>query len=104
MVWFMIVCHLDADLEAAKIVAWLLEMCVSDTATFFPRFVGGTRNVVEERIYELGVFTEISNNSLVLFLQLPMPQLENIMKKFPDLRPSLTAYANQPTIKASLPK
>ena len=39
-----------------------------------------------------------------IVLQLPMPQLESIMKKFPDLRPSLATYANQPTIRASIPK
>lgn len=56
----------DADLETAKIVAWLLEMCVSDTATFFPCLVGGTRNVIEERM-SFSVFTDILNDSLVLF-------------------------------------
>ncbi|KAL0678746.1 hypothetical protein Bca4012_006727 [Brassica carinata] len=43
-------------------------------------------------------------HSFPVLLELPMPQLESIMKKFPDLRPSLIAYANQPTIRASLPK
>ncbi|KAH0893616.1 hypothetical protein HID58_056045 [Brassica napus] len=42
-------------------------------------------------------------HSFPVLLELPMPQLESIMKKFPDLRPSLIAYANQPTIRASLP-
>ncbi|KAG2297743.1 hypothetical protein Bca52824_044412 [Brassica carinata] len=41
-------------------------------------------------------------HSFPVLLELPMPQLESIMKKFPDLKPSLTAYANQPTIRASL--
>jgi symplekin len=42
-------------------------------------------------------------HSFPVLLELPVPQLESIMKKFPDLRPSLTAYANQPTIRSSLP-
>ncbi|KAF2582043.1 hypothetical protein F2Q68_00005674 [Brassica cretica] len=42
-------------------------------------------------------------HSFPVLLELPMPQLESIMKKFPDLRPSLATYANQPTIRASIP-
>lgn len=94
---------MDADLETAKIVAWLLKMCVSDKAAFVPCFVGGTGKRCR-RIYEFSVLTENPNILFGVVLQLPMPQLESIMKKFPDLRPSLTAYANQPTIRASLPK
>ena len=32
---------LNAGMENAKVVGWVLEMCVSDTATFFPCTVTG---------------------------------------------------------------
>lgn len=32
---------LNAGVENAKVVGWVLEMCVSDTATFFPCTVTG---------------------------------------------------------------
>lgn len=37
-------------------------------------------------------------------LQLPSPQLEGALKKFSSLRSPLAAYANQPSIKTSLPR
>lgn len=41
---------------------------------------------------------------LCFLLQLPSPQLEGALKKFASLRGPLAAYANQPSIKTSLPR
>ncbi|GAB2293695.1 hypothetical protein Dimus_027908 [Dionaea muscipula] len=43
-------------------------------------------------------------HSFKVLLQLPVPQLENALNKHPSLRGSLAAYANQPKIRASLPR
>ncbi|KAL1817660.1 hypothetical protein ACET3Z_020234 [Daucus carota] len=43
-------------------------------------------------------------HSLRVLLQLPSPQLEGALKKFSSLRSPLAAYANQPSIKTSLPR
>lgn len=41
---------------------------------------------------------------LCFLLQLPSPQLEGALKKFASLRGPLAAYANQPSVKTSLPR
>lgn len=43
-------------------------------------------------------------HSFHVLLQLPSPQLEGALKKFANLRGPLAAYANQPSIKTSLPR
>lgn len=43
-------------------------------------------------------------HSFRVLLQLPSPQLEGALKKFASLRGPLAAYANQPSIKTSLPR
>ncbi|GAB2256376.1 hypothetical protein Droror1_Dr00010154 [Drosera rotundifolia] len=41
-------------------------------------------------------------HSFRVLLQLPPPQLENALNKYPNLRGSLAAYASQPKVRASL--
>lgn len=43
-------------------------------------------------------------HSFPVLLQLPSPQLEGALKKFASLRGPLAAYANQPSVKTSLPR
>ncbi|KAK1554735.1 hypothetical protein Q3G72_016562 [Acer saccharum] len=43
-------------------------------------------------------------HSFPVLLKLPPPQLENALNKYANLRAALAAYANQPSMKASIPR
>ncbi|MCD9558828.1 hypothetical protein HAX54_016454 [Datura stramonium] len=43
-------------------------------------------------------------HSFPVLLQLPPPQLESALNKYANLRSPLVAFANQPNVKASLPR
>ncbi|KVH98820.1 hypothetical protein Ccrd_022950, partial [Cynara cardunculus var. scolymus] len=52
----------------------------------------------------LKCISETRPHSFHVLLQLPSPQLEGALNKYGSLRVPLAAYANQPNIKASLPR
>nr|GEX60040.1 hypothetical protein [Tanacetum cinerariifolium] len=52
----------------------------------------------------LKCISQTQPHSFRVLLQLPSPQLEGALNKYGSLRGSLAAYANQPNIKASLPR
>ncbi|GER40234.1 HEAT repeat-containing protein [Striga asiatica] len=52
----------------------------------------------------LKCISQTQPRSIPVLLQLPTPQLEGALNKYPNLRARLTAYANQSDVKASLPR
>ncbi|PWA43619.1 Symplekin [Artemisia annua] len=52
----------------------------------------------------LKCISQTQPHSFRVLLQLPSPQLEGALNKYGSLRGPLAAYANQPSIKASLPR
>ncbi|KAI3491207.1 hypothetical protein L1887_44453 [Cichorium endivia] len=52
----------------------------------------------------LKCISQTQPHSFRVLLQLPSPQLEGALNKYGSLRAPLAAYANQPSIKASLPR
>ncbi|CAA0840739.1 Unknown protein [Striga hermonthica] len=52
----------------------------------------------------LKCISQTQPRSIPVLLQLPTPQLEGALNKYPNLRARLTAYVNQSDVKASLPR
>lgn len=98
---------LIAGVETAKTLGWLLEMCISDAATFFQCVTTGIMLIIIVDLTLIHVFHCVYMNAAfiyIYFLQLPPPQLESAMGKHPNLKISLANFASQPSVKASLPR
>lgn len=94
-------------MENAKTVVWILEMCITDTAAFFPCIVTGITSlfiyIKNFPLLSTGDFS-LQLASYFISLQLPPPQLESALNKYANLRGPLATYASQPSVKASLPR
>lgn len=83
-------------------MGWLLEMYLSNTATFLPCIVTGISGSFV--LILLYIILVALIQTLYILLQLPSPQLESALSKYPNLRGPLAAFTNQSNANTSVPR